>query len=349
MFLSRHTQMRVTMASHEDVPQELIDAFTDEVKGKAEVLLLNLDKAMPDMLIAEREQASEFRTRNEARWAPALDLLESLLVMCTEAGQIVSEGEGPQISDPKFAAIQRIHARSMLVSREALCLIRSGFADGALSRWRTLHELSVIAIFLANNEANISRRYLASRVFIARKAALELNQFAGRLNMEPFPDSTMQQFDEECEQIEALITPSLAKKPEYSWASPALPPGNPTFAAIEAAVGLDFYRPYFTWACDHTHGGSREPMSLLGAAEAPTPLLLVGESNGGMVDPIQLVSLSAAKVTVSFLSLRPEAENVLVYMQAISVASARIGPIAIDVEKRTLEENSGVTTDSNAP
>lgn len=349
MFLSRHPQTRMIMASHEDVPQELIDAFTDEVRGKAEAMLLNLDKAMPNMLLVEREQASEFRARNEARWAPALDLLESLLVMCTEAGQILSESEGPQISDPKFAAVQRIHARSMLVAREALCLIRSGFADGALSRWRTLHELSVIAIFLANNDANISRRYLASRVFIARKAALELNEFAGRLNMEPFSDSTLKQFDEECAQIEALMAPSLAKKPEYSWASPALPPGNPTFAAIETAVGLEFYRPYFTWACDHTHGGSKEPMSLLGATEASTPLLLVGESNGGMVDPIQLISLSAAKATVPFLSLRPHTENVLVYMQAISVASARIGPIAIDVEKRTIEQNSGLTTDSDAP
>lgn len=330
------------MESDEDVSQVLIDGLTDKLRSDADALLSRLDEAMPEMLEAERERASGFRTRNEERWKPALDLLESLLVMCTEAGQTLSEVEGEEITGPKFAAIQLIHARSMLVAREALCLVRSGFADGALSRWRTLHELSVIAIFLVEHGEQISIRYLASRAFIARKAAKELNKFASRLNAQPFTDAEIFGFDMECERLEQCIQPSLSKKPEYSWASPALPPGNPTFAAIEEKTGLDFYRPYFTWASDHTHGGSKDAMSLLGASEAQSPLLLVGESNGGMVDPIQLIALSAAKATVSFLSLRPRAENVLLYMQAISVASARIGPIAFELQKRTLEEGSGL-------
>lgn len=326
------------MQIRDNAPQELVNALTESVKEQANELLVQLDRAMPGMLEAVREQAASFRARNEARWAPALDLLESLIVMCTEAGQYISECEGEVISDPKFAAVQLTHARSMLVAREALCLVRSGFADGALSRWRTLHELSVIALFLSSKENSISLRYLASRVFVARKAARELNEFSDRLGIEKFSDADIAALDDECERIDSHIQPSLSKRPEHSWASPALPPGNPTFAAIEKEVGLDFYRPYFTWACDHVHGGPKEAMSLLGASEAHAPVLLVGESNGGMVDPIQLVALSVAKVTVAFLSLRPEAENVLVYMQAISMASSRIGPVAKAAEDEAPQE-----------
>jgi hypothetical protein len=37
------------------------------------------------------------------------------------------------------------------IFNEILVLLKSGYADGANSRWRSLHELAVISFFLLDN------------------------------------------------------------------------------------------------------------------------------------------------------------------------------------------------------
>jgi hypothetical protein len=40
--------------------------------------------------------------------------------------------------DLLLGALMRIHSRSVRVAREILILMRNGYAEGALARWRTL-------------------------------------------------------------------------------------------------------------------------------------------------------------------------------------------------------------------
>lgn len=45
----------------------------------------------------------------------------------------------------KHDALIQMHARALQISNEILVLLKSGYADGAYSRWRTLHELTVLS------------------------------------------------------------------------------------------------------------------------------------------------------------------------------------------------------------
>jgi hypothetical protein len=57
-------------------------------------------------------------------------------------------------------ALVKLHARACLISAEILSLLRSGHASGAHARWRALHEVAVIADFLASGDSDLARGYL---------------------------------------------------------------------------------------------------------------------------------------------------------------------------------------------
>jgi hypothetical protein len=79
---------------------------------------------------------------------------------------------------------------------------------------------------------------------------------------------------------------------EYGWASEALQNPRPSFAQLEKAVGLDHWRPRYRWASQHTHGGYRPSHAMLAMAETAEQVHLVGQSNSGFTDPIQMTAIS---------------------------------------------------------
>lgn len=112
-----------------------------------------------------------------------LIFLSLLWVISEEVGGKFNRFERPaavMAKDYQFEAFVSLHARSLLIAREILCLLYGG--SGAFSRRRSLHELTVTALFL--NE--ISHRYLARFPFACLRAAEQLNDHAVRANMTPF-------------------------------------------------------------------------------------------------------------------------------------------------------------------
>jgi hypothetical protein len=71
------------------------------------------------------------------------------------------------------SALTRLHARACQVAAEILALMQHGFADGAMARWRTLHEIAVIATFLRDRGEVMAERYHASGVLDGHRAAID--------------------------------------------------------------------------------------------------------------------------------------------------------------------------------
>jgi len=44
--------------------------------------------------------------------------------------------------------LARLYGRACQIGRKIELLLSNGFADGAEARWRTLHELTVVACFI---------------------------------------------------------------------------------------------------------------------------------------------------------------------------------------------------------
>jgi hypothetical protein len=228
----------------------------------------------------------------------------------------------------------------VLVGQEILCLLRGGYPDAALSRWRSLFEFTVTAKFIDTNDQTTALNYLASFDFKALRAAREHNKYAERANLGPFTDEELAALESRANNLEKQLGRRLKK--DYDWAHPALLKHFPTliadkvsFSDIELAVQMDFWRPYFRWANQHVHAGHRPLGALLGVCESSEPVHLIGPSNSGFVDPLQLAAISLVHVATVFLFTKPNLDRIIM-VDVISAIRDEIAPVAMKLESESL-------------
>lgn len=325
----------------EALQQEL---FNEQVATLPEQQLTLLLKSAPQMLKEHRSLERAFQARSFRRWRGAFDLFETIIVICSEVCE-ANELEGRQAAiegdDFIFEALSGLAPRALLVAREILCLLRGGYADGALSRWRTLHEITVTALFLASQGQEISHRYLASFAYQSRYAAKQLNKYADRNSMQPFSEKELADMEKHCVYFDERLNPQF-KGGDYDWATPALNGRAANFAHIEEAVGLDHWRPYYRWASQHTHSAHRPGDRLLGMSEAIGVGALVGASNSGFVDPFQLTAHSLTKTVSAVLLYTPNLDR-LVLVKILMILVDRLAAAAIRLETNSLRGHRGTS------
>lgn len=320
-------------------PAEIEAAIADSVepamldllpKQVLERLLANA----PAMLRERREEDQGFEERNFKRWQKAFDALETMAEIAGEVGEACDkEGRAQALSenDYRFEALSQLFPRALLVTREIVHLLKGGFPDAALSRWRSLHELSVTAMFISQNDGTIALRYLASFDFQAKRAARQFNQHAERANLKPFSSEELADID--ARSILAIDAVGVELKSDWDWASPAIEKEKPNFSDLEKAVGLDHWRPRYKWASQHVHSGHRPSDKLLGACEAKQPLMLVGRSNSDFTDPLHMTAISLMQITTTVLLKNPNIDRV-VYSKILLTLSDNVGQLALACESR---------------
>ena len=317
-------------------PEQLSDASSDITKNfivsTADTIRRDLKRKAPAMLAGRRRETSGFEKRNIQRWRKAFNLIELIWVVAAEVGNKFNQDlQGQSVARDRaylFQALVHIHARSMLVASECICLMRGGFPDGGLSRWRTLHELNVVASFLLSN-GNAAERYMVSFEIQALTAARQMQRYAERSKMDPPAADEIAAIEERCNAHVARFGKDIQN--DYGWASEVIGKKSPNLLDLEEAVGLDHWRPRFKWASQHTHGGHRPFGSMLATTEAPSPVFAIRQSNSGMVDPLHMTAISLTHVTSSLLMSRPSLDNAVCSKVLIRL-SDDLGNAAMKVE-----------------
>jgi hypothetical protein len=277
-------------------------------------VLQTLLERKPQMLTEHAEARRRFQKEIEEVWGEALDLLETFLVICTEGGDEINRRQwdaAMREHDETFHALIRLHARSCLVGGEVLALLRAGYASGGHARWRTVHELAVVAYFLREHGNEVAERYLRHDVIQAYRAALVHRRHAKALAEEPVPE---EEFDWLRGQRDKRVTEyGRDYLKDYGWAADALPGSGATFAEIEQAVELDHFRPYFNMASHAVHPNVRGSFFDLGLAESEH-ILLAGPSTRGLADPGAGVCRSLLQTSVCLLGHRIDVDELVVML-----------------------------------
>ena len=297
----------------------------------------SLTNDAPDMLKEERAQAVAFERRNRGRWKKPLDLLKIMVRVVQESGEGLCQewAVEPDNREQLFSALNRLFVKALVITREAICLMEAGFADGALARWRSLHEVAVIASFLSKFGEQAAARYIASFTFASRSAMKNINEYAHRAGMKQYSAKELSAADDRCNELDSLFGKGIDK--DYGWARDALGVAHDarvTFFSIEQAVALDHWRPRYRWASQNVHSNYSPPRSSLGMVEAKEEIHLVGPSNSGMVDPLHMTAISLGIVASAFLSTWPNMDR-LVVLNFLSRISEEIGPVALEVEAKS--------------
>lgn len=317
------------------VPEDKVaDVVSDLLETSPSELLALLKKEAPKMLEVERKARVDFGHNNYARWREPLDLLEMLWKMSQELGENHAHG-GPRDGDTVvFDTLAHLQPKALLVASEIMCLLRGGFADGALTRWRSLHEIVVVAMFIAKHGYKAAFPYRLSVWFSNSRRAANYNKYAGRSGLRPIGA-------EELAEIQAMRNTAEQElgrvlKNDWDWAADTLGNKQPSFTDIENDVGMDHWRPRFKWACQHVHAGFVLPNKLLGMTEAKKFVFQVGSSNSGLVDPIHMTAISLMQMTITSLFFPDSDFDRVVYGKVMQALVGEIGDAAMTVKSGTL-------------
>jgi hypothetical protein len=312
---------------------DLKNIISDIVSKAAKLNKQSLLKSVEDMLLERRRLANEFVERNINRWSNAFDILETHIVICTEGGEEFNNSYRPKAveeNDLVFDLVVRHHARACHIAQEILCLLKNGFADAAHARWRALHEVTATAMFIAKHGQKCAERFYFHDIVDSYEGMKEHKKYEDRLQKK---GPSQEEIDSCKEKYNQLINRYGKKYADnYGWASYLFPNHNKVgFAAIEKDVKLDHMRPYYKWASQNIHSGSKGMRNRLGLCEATEDILLVGQSNSGMTDPAHAMAISLSQITTTLLTLKPTLDHI-VTMKIISDFEKQVGNTFLEID-----------------
>jgi len=291
---------------------ELEGSIPEIIEAMSAPILSGLKKEMPAMLKARRKDMKGFEKRLQNDWKKPFDLFEAFLVLALEAGAEFNREfrkDKTEAENYVLEALTRLHARACQIASEVLVLVKNGFADGAHARWRSLHEIAVVASFIKTHGNEVAERYLLHDKIESYKAASLYRKYYEMLGDEPIPQ-------DEYDSIKAVRDELIARfgssyKYNYGWASSTLNKADPNFRDIEENSGLDHLRPYYKLASHNVHANPKGVMFRLGLMENTQNILLAGPSNYGFTDPAQDTVISLGLVTITLVTTKPTIDNLV--------------------------------------
>jgi Family of unknown function (DUF5677) len=318
-------------AGNELTAKQIARVAEKTTKSAGRAFYRTLIETAPDMLADRRKERAGFERRNFQRWRKAFDLIETIWVSCEELGRAFNQHHRPDAvreEDYVFEAMTHLHAKALLVTSEIICLLKGGFADGALTRWRTLYEVNVVAALIHQEGQELALRYLAhSRVQAWNEAKDETAETEE-------DEQDRQRLKAQAEYAIGRFGPELNRR--NGWACAITGQKNPTFDKLEELAGRTDDKSLYQQASLHVHGNHRALDELLGMCEAQEDVLLFGPSNSGMVGPLTLAAISMVEST-SWLLLSKANFDRLAFVNTLCRMANRMSKLAEGMERRTFE------------
>jgi hypothetical protein len=320
----------------------------------AEVCADELLKRLADELPVLEHQASVFLDRHRARWSRSLLIVEAFLQAAAELGREVNEAERPAAAargDTRFEALIRNHARAIQVAREVYVLASNGYSSGALSRWRTLHEIAVTSLFLHQHESELSERYLLHDVVESRDSAREHNKYKERLRCEAPSTEELANLEDQVSSLERRFGAHFGRP--NGWAQGYVfgisKNERVTFSAIERAVALDHWRPRYKLASQAVHSPSKAGYWSLSAG-LMHDFLLIGPSGEGLAEVLDPLMLST-NVVNSCVALNWPNESRVLLLKALIVLRRRGSEALVreHARQQVVDSQSARETGPNMP
>ena len=292
-----------------------------------------------------------FELRLETTWRRPLDLLDLFVHLATEAGTDFNskfQEDGAKEKDAVFEALRWLHGRSCQVAKEVLVLLRSGYADGAHARWRTLHEIAVVACLIGEYGQPLAEKYLLHEIIQQYKMAEQFQKHCHSLNQEPMPPEEFAGLKEERDRLVTEF--GKAFKEDYGWAAAVTEPRHPTFANLEEKADLGHWCPYYKMASGNVHPNSHGSYHRLGLASHQERVILAGPSNQGLADPGHSTAISLLQVTLALLGTEPILDCMIVSRLLESLAN-EVGEAFLEahliverVSQENLKSRDGINT-----
>lgn len=233
----------------------VIEGFT---KDASDALIRRIRKQWPGIQAEHHRDQAAFKETIQLVWGEALDKLDMLMAAADSVGgQAIAVARASR-SKKRIAltvALDRLHVRAIQVAAEVLALLREGFADAAFSRWRTLHEISVVAIVLGDHGEDLAVRYLDHDVVEAQRAAEVFQRCHPKEARKRNNVAELRTTKAEYDAMVAHYGPAF--RSPYGWAAKHLGKEKPTFQHLEEAADQAQMRLQYKVASYGVHAGTK--------------------------------------------------------------------------------------------
>jgi hypothetical protein len=319
----RKVALELTAEDIEKYAEDLGASVAKQVMPLAEKLaklyLSSVRRCDYEGMRLRRGDMGRFRKNLQARWGRAFESYERLLAVAIDSGSAANtylrSGKAGK-PGALVEAMSRVHARSCHVAGEILALLEAGYADGAHARWRTLHELAVVAALLSEHDDDLAERYLHHEVVESHRAAVQFNEHAADLGEKPLSSAEMQKLASQEKALRDRYGAEYAKR--YGWAAKVLNNPNPNFDQLERAASVKHLRPYYKLASYNVHATPKGINYRLGLLGSSNEILLAGPSNAGLEEAGRFAAHSLLTITLCLLTIRTTLDS-LVYGKMLLV------------------------------
>lgn len=326
--------------SDADKQKEIIDkVFSEKLPKITDDLIKTLNESTHFMLTQHRYIDLEFNARHNRRWFEAFDLLEKCIIASFEIGEEMQRNSSTFIQDNNkelFEILLRLHARGIRISKEILVLFRNGYADGAMARWRTLYELSIVSLFISKHGNKIAKQY---KDYASVETYSELKTYIEKNHKSKFEEVSK----EEIQRQEKLISNLKMKYcddyvKKFGWTYNVLDKNKRTFEGIEENVENDHLRPFYKWACNTIHAGPKAAYYSIGIC-GTSDIMLAGPTNYGFADPGQNTALAIFHLTSNLVLNFMDYDN-LVELNVLSRFFEETKDKFFEIQKQMEKEQS---------
>ena len=302
--LARENLEHLSLDELSAMDTEMMPSIVDHT---ADLLLESIKKDAPSKLKGHQRDRKGFEKTLGKLWKSPLDLLDLFICLASDASNefhLKFQEEAVESRDAVFEALMSLNARACQVSGEVLALLCAGFADGAHARWRSLHEMAVVATLIQEHGQDLAERYLLHETIQKYWLACEYQRHFGSLGDEPLSDAEFEELDKERNALICRFGKPFDKP--YGWAASVEGSKSPTLRKLAELAQLDHMMPYYGMASGNVHPNSYGTHFRLGlhSFEQDT-VLLAGPSNYGLAESGHVTAIALLQTTTSLLNSKP--------------------------------------------
>lgn len=329
--LEKYIEKKAKLPSGSFIAKTVENVTVRSVNEISKDLVSSLYKDLSKMINYEEKCRKEYEKEIYKIWKTPIDLFGGLIRISSEAvEQHYTTIEQTTDDNNKFKheALIKLHGRAIHVSNEISVLIKAGYADGAMARWRSLHELSVVTLFLFDNNDNISKRYLDHVCVKNYKESVDYRKYYKKLNYAALGRKVIIDINKDYKRVKSLYGKDF--NDDYGWIPKSILK-NRNFRSLEDHVKLDILRPFYRMASNAVHSGAKGFYRLGLSEDLQESFLLTGPSAYGLADPLQNSAMSLLHITLSVLNLSPDFNSAL-NMKAMFEWSIEIPTLVAQIE-----------------
>lgn len=335
----------------EDEPE--LDAAIDQILGKvpeifdagiegfSRSVFNDLRSKWPDENARQKAETDGFKERLEERWGEGLDYLRMLLTCCREVGrEAMARYNKSRSRRHHFRrwVMVRLHTRGCQIADEIICLLENGFAEGAMARWRTLHELSVVALMISEGDEELAERYILHDAIEVKRQADEYDAFQVPAGFKPIAKRERAKIDRRYDDAIARFGPTFAYP--YGWAAKKLRLKKPTFKDLQEAVDQSAFSGFYKLASFNVHATARSLFFNLSSIEE-RETLLAGRSNAGLAEPGERTAQTLLLLTSQYIGDVSKNLDRLAEIKTLLLMRDQVGPALARAAKKLGDDERG--------